>query len=89
MKEIHNESSPSSNLPKALKPADRQVLEMLVVDEDIAEARIFLTEQGVGIAEGEDPLKVCKSWFKEIRRGAQGKLQIRFTDKGPTMDINV
>jgi len=88
MKEALNEVSPSSNLPKALKPLDRQVLEMLVVDDDQAGAQEFLTEHGIGLAEGNNPLQICKSWVKEIRRGEQGKLQIRFTDKGPTMDIN-
>ena len=89
MKEVLNEAIPLSNLPKALKPLDRQVLEMLVVDDDQTGAQEFLTEHGIGLAEGSNPLKICKSWIKEIRRGEQGKLQIRFTDKGPTMDINV
>ena len=88
MKESLSESGPLSNLPKALKPEDRQILEMLVVDEDPAEAQTFLIEHGITIAEQDDPLRICKGWFREIRRGEQGKLQIRFSDKGPTMDIN-
>lgn len=88
MKEVLNESSPLLNLPKALKPQDRQVLEMLVIDEDPTDAQAFLTEHGVTITEEDDPLRICKSWFREIRRGEQGKLQIRFTDKGPTMDVS-
>ena len=88
MKEMFNESNPLSNLPKALKPEDRQILEMLVVDEDPIEAQTFLTGHGITIAEKDDPLRICKGWHREIRRGEQGKLQIRFTDKGPTMDIN-
>ena len=88
MKELLNEANPTSNLPKALKPLDRQVLEMLVVDDDQAGAQEFLIEHGIGLTEGNNPLKICKSWVREIRRGEQGKLQIRFTDKGPTMDIN-
>ena len=89
MKELPSESSPLSNLPKALKPKDRQILEMLVIDEDSVEAKTFLTEHGITIVEQDDPLKICRGWFREIRRGEQGKLKIRFTDKGPTMDINV
>jgi hypothetical protein len=88
MKESPSESSPLSNLPKALKPEDRLVLEMLVVDEDLAEAQTFLIEHGIAIVGKDDPLGICKGWFREIRRGERGKLQIRFTDKGPTMDIN-
>ena len=87
MKEMLNDQSPFSNLPKALKPLDRLVLEMLVVDEDPVEAQTFLIEHGITIAEKDDPLGICKGWFREIRRGERGKLQIRFTDKGPTMDI--
>ena len=89
MKEMLNESNPLSNLPKALKPEYRQILEMLVVDEDLKEAQTFLTEHGITLAEQDSPLRICKGWLREIRRGEQGKLQIRFTDKGPTMDINI
>ena len=78
----------SNALPKALEPLDRQVLEMLVVDDDQAGAQKFLTEHGITIAKQDDPLRICKGWFRKIRRGEQGKLQIRFTDKGPTMNIN-
>ena len=74
--------------PAGLKPQDRLFLGMLVVDEDSAEAQTFLIEHGITIAEKDDPLGICKGWFREIRRGERGKLQIRFTDKGPTMDIN-
>ena len=87
MKEQDNQIE-KSNLPMGLKPENKLWLEMLVADESLEEAQEFLGEHGVEIGEDENPLTVCKKWFKEIRRGEQGKLQIRFTDKGPTMDIN-
>lgn len=81
------EQSITRQFPLGLKPQENLVLEMLVTDKDPKEALIFLTEHGISVVEQEDPLRVCKDWFREIRRGEQGKLQIRFTDKGPTMDI--
>lgn len=57
MKESLSESSPLSNLPKTLKPEDRLILEVLVVDEDTAEAQTFLIEHGITITEQDDPFK--------------------------------
>ncbi len=82
------EQSIVRQFPLGLKPQDRLFLEMAVVDEDPAEAQAFLTEHGITITKQEDPLRICKGWFREIRKGERGKLEIRFTDKGPTMDIN-
>lgn len=73
--------------PVGLKPQDRLLLEMLVIDEDTEDALVFLTDHGIGVTEGENPLKVCKGWFSEIKRGERGKLEIRFSDQGPTMGI--
>lgn len=74
--------------PAGLEPEDRLLLEMLVIDGDKEDAAVFLTGHGIGVTDGEDPLKVCKTWFGEIRKGERGKLEIRFSDKGPTMAIN-
>ena len=74
--------------PAGIKPQDRLSLEMLVVDGDPREAQTFLIDHGITIGEQDDPLRMCKRWFRQIRRGEQGKLEIRLTDKGPTMDIN-
>ena len=87
MKETKNETH-AYHLTRGLKPFDRQVLDMLVVDKDQMGAKEFLAEHGIVIDEGEDPLRVCSTWTREIKKGEQGKLQIRFSDKGPTMDIS-
>jgi len=51
------EQSIVRQFPLALKPQDRLFLEMLVVDEDSAEAQTFLIEHGITIAEKDDPLR--------------------------------
>ena len=75
------------NLPVALKPRDRLELEMVVLDEDPQDAREFLDEHGVEIGEGDDPLAVCTKWLRRIEAAERGRLKIRYTDKGPTLDL--
>ncbi len=75
-------------LPAALKPQDRLVLEMLVLDEDPQDAREFLEKLGVEIGEEDDALAICRKWLNRITKGEQGKLRIRWDDKAPTMDLS-
>jgi hypothetical protein len=75
-------------LPLALKPRARLELEMVVLDEDPLDAQEFLAEQGIEAGEVADPVAVCKEWLKRIREAEQGKLRIRYDDKGPTMDLS-
>lgn len=75
--------------PAGLEPQDRLLLDMLVTDENMEDALVFLTDHGIDVTKDKDPLKACKKWLKEIKRGERGKLEIRFSDKGPTMDIAV
>jgi len=74
-------------LPLALKPRARLELEMVVLDEDPLDAQQFLVEQGIEAGEQIDPLVICKEWLKRIREAEQGKLRIRYDDKGPSMDL--
>jgi hypothetical protein len=74
-------------LPLALKPRARLELEMLVLDGDRLDAQEFLAERGVEAGDEADPLVVCKEWLKRIREAEQGRLRIRYDDKGPTMDL--
>jgi hypothetical protein len=76
------------NLPAPLKPQDRLELEMLVLDEDAADAQGFLARFGAEILERDEALAICRKWLKKIRAGERGKLQIRYTDKGPTLDMS-
>ncbi|NIN69188.1 MAG: hypothetical protein GTO63_31805 [Anaerolineae bacterium] len=75
-------------LPVALKPQDRLELEMVVLDEDPLDARVFLQRLGIETGKGDDPLALCKRWLKRIRGGERGKLRVRYDDKGPTMDLS-
>jgi len=75
-------------LPLAFTPRARLELEMVVLDEDTADARDFLAAQGIEVDEESDPLAVCKEWLKRLREAEQGKLSIRYNDKGPTMDLS-
>ena len=74
-------------LPLALTPRARLELEMVVLDEDSLDAQEFLAEQGIEAGEAADPLAICKEWLKRIREAEQGRLRIRYDDKGPTMDL--
>jgi hypothetical protein len=76
------------DLPVALKLQDRQELEMIVLDRDPLDAQEFLERLGIEIGEGDDALATCKEWLRRIKRGEQGRLQIRWEDKGPTMDLS-
>ena len=71
---------------KCLQPDKRIVLEMIVLDLDKKRAVDFLTGFGLKIKDSE-AVVYCKKWLKNIEKGEQGKLNIRFTDKGPRMDL--
>ena len=74
-------------LPLALKPRARLELEMLVLDGDRLGAQEFLADQGIEAGAESNPLAVCKEWLKRIREAEQGRLRIRYDEKGPTMDL--
>jgi len=69
-----------------LKPKERIALEMIVLDLDKNGAVDFLSGYGSKIKDSE-AIVYCKKWLKNVERGDQGKLNIRFTDKGPRMDL--
>ncbi len=69
-----------------LKPKERIALEMIVLDLDKNGAVDFLSGYRLKIKDSE-AIVYCKKWLKNIERGEQGKLNIRFTNKGPRMDL--
>lgn len=69
-----------------LQPKERIALEMIVLDSDKNGAVDFLSGYGLKIKDSE-AIVYCKKWLKNIERGEQGKLNIRFSDKGPRMDL--
>ena len=69
-----------------LQPKERIALEMIVLDSDRNRAVDFLSGYGLKIKDSE-AIVYCKKWLKNIERGEQGRLNIRFTGKGPRMDL--
>ena len=65
------------------------MLQMLVLDEDLSGAQEFIAKYLLEVEERDrDSLAICKEWFKRIVNSEKGKLQIRWTDNGPTMDLS-
>ena len=76
----------SDRLPVALQPEDRLELEMIVLDQDTSEAAEFLAGQGIDVGQTADPLQVCTEWLKRLQQAEQKGHDIRFDEKGPTME---
>jgi len=66
MKEQENQQGLPS-LPTSLKPEDRLILEMLVIDEDGEEAQLMLSQYEVEIPEDASPLSTCQQWLRSVR----------------------
>jgi len=66
MKEQENQPGLPS-LPASLRPEDRLVLEMLVVDEDDVEAQSMLSQYEVETPEGVSPLSTCQQWLRSLK----------------------
>jgi len=64
-----------AHFPFGLTPEDRLNLQMLVVDEDNAEAGTMLNKYGIPLAEGVSPLDTCKQWFRLIQGAEQHHCQ--------------
>ncbi|MCJ7665481.1 MAG: hypothetical protein MUO59_01940 [Actinobacteria bacterium] len=73
-------------ITKYLHPDERIALEMIVLDSDKKRAADFLSAFDLKIKD-PDALLYCKKWLKIVERGEQGKLNIRLTGKGPSMDL--
>jgi hypothetical protein len=88
MKSDEHSDQPFPRLPLALKPRARLQLEMLVLDGDRLDAQEFLADQGIEEGDEADPRVICKEWLKRIREAEQGRLRIRYDDKGPMLDLS-
>ena len=69
-----------------LQTKERIALEMIVLDLDKNGAIDFLSGYGLKIKDSE-AIVYCRKWLKNIKKSERGKLNIRFTDKGPRMDL--
>ena len=74
-------------LPLTIRPEDRLELEMIVLDQDSVEAGELLTRQGIEVGDGADPLAVCAEWLKRLLQVEHKKHNVRYDDKGPTIDL--
>jgi len=74
-------------LPLTIRPEHRLELEMIVLDQDSVEAGEFLTGLGIEVGKGADPLGVCAEWLKRLLQVEHKKHNVRYDDKGPTIDL--
>ena len=69
-----------------LNTSERLELEIIVLDKDKKSALNFIRKYNFILNEAES-LEHCTEWLKKIKKGEQEKLKIKFTDKGPRINI--
>ena len=69
-----------------LNTRERLELEIIVLDKDKKSALNFMRKHDFILNEAES-LKACTEWLKKIKKGEEGKLKIKFTDKGARINI--
>lgn len=69
-----------------LNTKERLELEIIVLDKDKRSALNFMRKYNFILNEAES-LEYCTEWLKKIKKGEQEKLKIKFTDKGPRINI--
>jgi len=69
-----------------LSSKERLELEIIVLDKDKKSALNFMRKHNFILNETES-LKYCTEWLKKIKKGEQEKLKIKFSDKGPRINI--
>jgi hypothetical protein len=69
-----------------LNANERLELEIIVLDKDKKAALNFARKHSISFNETES-LKYCIEWLKKIKKGEDEKLKIKFSDKGPRINI--
>jgi len=69
-----------------LNTKERLELEIIVLDKDKKSSLTFIRKYGFILNEAES-LEYCAEWLKKIKKGEQEKMKIKFTDKGPKINI--
>lgn len=69
-----------------LNANERLELEIIVLDKDKNSALNFMRKYNFILNEA-DSLENCAEWLKKIKKGEEGKLKIKFTEKGPKINI--
>ena len=69
-----------------IKANERLELEAIIIDKDKKSALNFIKKYGFDLDESQS-FEYCTEWLKRIRKGEQEKLKIKFTNKGPRINI--
>ena len=69
-----------------LNANERLELEIIVLDRNKKAALNFTRKHNIFLSETES-VNYCIEWLKKIKKGEEGKLKIKFTDKGPKINI--
>ena len=69
-----------------LNANERLELEIIVLDRNKKAALNFTRKHNIFLSETES-LDYCIEWLKKIKKGEEEKLKIKFTDKGPKINI--
>ena len=69
-----------------LSSVQRLELERIVLDKDTGSALNFIKKYNISANETES-LKYCTEWLIKRKKAEEEKLKIRFSDKGPRINI--
>lgn len=81
-----NNKEKNLNFNFNISSSERLELEIIVLDREEKSAFNFIKKHNISINEVES-LKYCIEWLKKIKKGEEEKLKIRFSDKGPSINI--
>ena len=70
----------------SLNEKERMELGIIVLDRDKRSASEFIKKFGLSLNEVES-LKYCSQWLKTIKKAEEGKLKIKLSDKGPSINF--
>lgn len=81
-----NNKDKNLNFSFNINANEKLELEIIVLDKDKKAALNFMRKYNFILNEAES-LEYCTEWLKKIKKGEQEKLKIKFTDKGPRINI--
>ena len=84
-KDLNNKEK-NINFNFNLSPSEKLELERIVLDKDTGSALSFIKKHNISASEAES-LKYCTEWLKKIKKAEEERLKIKFSDKGPSINI--
>ena len=81
-----NNKDKNLNFSFNINAKERLELEIIVLDRDKKSAINFTRKYNISLKEIES-LEYCTEWLKKIKKGEEGKLKIKITDKGLKINI--